>query len=76
LLGQLGGDPTAEERLSVSVGERISRQGRETYDIEYELSPRWSLVGEYDEFDEYNVGVKWRVFSEKQKPEEAEDARE
>ncbi len=75
LLGQLGGDPTAEDRLSVSVGDRISRQGRETYDIEYELSPRWSVVGEYDEFDEYNVGVKWRVLSEKRKQEEAADAR-
>jgi translocation and assembly module TamB len=74
LLEQLGGDPTAEERLSVSVGERISRQGRETYDIEYQLSPRWSVVGEYDEFDEYNVGVKWRVLSEKRNQEEADHA--
>ncbi len=72
LLRQLGGDPEATERLSISVGERISRQGRETYNAEYRLSPRWSLVGEYDEFDEYNVGVKWRVWSEK-KPEETND---
>lgn len=74
LLGQLGGDPTAEERLTVTVGERVSRQGRETYGVEYELNPRWSLVGEYDEFDDYNLGVKWRVLSEK-KDKEAEDAR-
>jgi translocation and assembly module TamB len=71
LLGQLGADPSGSERLSVTVGERVSRRGRETYGVEYELTPRWSLVGEYDEFDDYNVGVKWRVFSEKKAEEEA-----
>ncbi|MDF3059084.1 MAG: hypothetical protein K0R17_3299, partial [Rariglobus sp.] len=70
LLKQLGGDPEATERLSVSTGERVSRQGRETYDIEYALNPRWAVVGEYDEFDEYNLGLKWRVLSEKKTEEE------
>jgi translocation and assembly module TamB len=63
LLASLGGDSEAGERLSVSTGENVSRQGRETYGIEYRLADRWSLVGEYDEFDDFNVGVKWRVFS-------------
>lgn len=74
LLGQLGPDPTAAERLSITSGERVSRQGRETYSAEYALSPRWSVVGEYDEFDEYNLGVKWRVLSEKKPEEEKKDA--
>lgn len=74
LLRQLGGDPEATERLSISVGERISRQGRETYNAEYRLNPRWSLVGEYDEFDEYNLGVKWRVWSERKTEETNDDA--
>lgn len=60
LLGQLGGDPTQADRLSVTSGEKISQQGRETYDVEYQLTPKWSLTGEYDEFDEYNVGVRLR----------------
>ncbi|HEY0947750.1 MAG TPA: translocation/assembly module TamB domain-containing protein [Opitutaceae bacterium] len=60
LLGQLGGDATQADRLSVTSGEKVSRQGRETYDVEYQLTPRWSLTGEYDEFDEYNVGVRLR----------------
>jgi translocation and assembly module TamB len=25
------------------------------------------VVGEYDEFDEYNAGVRWRVFDPKKK---------
>jgi len=74
LLGQLGPDATATERLSITSGERVSRQGRETYGAEYVLNPRWSLVGEYDEFDEYNLGVKWRVLSEKKPEEEKKDA--
>jgi translocation and assembly module TamB len=57
------GDSENAARLSISSGEKVSRQGRETYDIEYRLNDRWSLTGEYDEFDDYNAGVKWRVYS-------------
>ncbi|MBC8040429.1 MAG: hypothetical protein H7Y06_07805 [Opitutaceae bacterium] len=76
LLSQLGADQTAADKLTIDVGERISRQGRETYEVEYELDRRWALVGEYDEFDEYNLGVKWRIFAHKpKKKEEANDAK-
>ena len=74
LLGQFGADPATAERFSVDIGERVSAQGRETYNAEYELSPRWSVVGEYDEFDEYNLGVKWRVWTEK-RPENPANAK-
>lgn len=57
----LGG--TDENRLEIVSGEQISRQGHETYEIEYKLGEHWSLVGEYDEFDSYNAGVKWRVYT-------------
>jgi translocation and assembly module TamB len=63
LLSNLGRENGAAERLSLSTGERASRQGRETYGFEYRIADRWSLVGEYDEFDEFNAGVKWRVYS-------------
>lgn len=56
-----GGD----DRLSIVSGEKISRQGRETYDIEYGLNDRWKLTGEYDEFDDYNIGLKWLVLRDK-----------
>ncbi|GAB5562216.1 MAG: hypothetical protein SynsKO_38630 [Synoicihabitans sp.] len=48
-------------RLTVSTGEKLSRQGRETYRFDYELADRWNLVAEYDEFDHYNAAIKWRV---------------
>lgn len=63
LLGSLGGETSSGDRLSISTGESISRQGRETFAMEYRLDDRWSLVGEYDEFDDYNAGVKWRIFA-------------
>jgi translocation and assembly module TamB len=75
LLGSLGNDATDPERLSIGSGEKISRQGKETYDIEYKLSDRWTLTGEYNEFDEYNAGVKWRVFRGKRAGENGDNAK-
>jgi translocation and assembly module TamB len=51
------------DRLEITSGEQVSEKGRETYKIDYKLADRWSLVGEYDEFDDYNAGVKWRVYT-------------
>jgi translocation and assembly module TamB len=61
LLGSLGGDTANAERLTIASGEKISRQGKETYDIEYRLTDRWTVTGEYNEFDEFNAGLKWRM---------------
>lgn len=65
LAGQLGSDPGKAERFSLTTGERVSRDGKETYVLEVPLDERWSLMGEYDEFDDYNVGVKWRVLQDR-----------
>jgi translocation and assembly module TamB len=56
-------DPAGAERLTISTGEEISEEGRETYGLEYKLSEDWSIVGEYDRFGAVNAGVKWRIFS-------------
>ncbi len=61
LVSSLTGGGVEPDRLSIESGEKISQQGKETYSIEYKLSDRWSITGEYDEFDEYNAGFKWRV---------------
>jgi translocation and assembly module TamB len=68
LISSLGGDSSEAERLSISTGERVSRQGRETYNIEYQLNNRFALVGEYDEFDDYNAGVKWSMLPPEKPP--------
>lgn len=63
LLYELTGNDSAGDRLVIRSGEQVSEGGRETMAIEYKLNDRWSLVGEYDRFDEYNVGVKWNLYS-------------
>ncbi len=68
LISSFGGDSSEAERLSISTGERVSQQGRETYNVEYQLSDRFALVGEYDEFDDFNAGVKWRIRAREKPP--------
>jgi translocation and assembly module TamB len=58
----LGSDPS-EERLILRSGESISEDGRLTYSVEYRLTDRWSIMGEYDEFNAFNADLKWKVFA-------------
>lgn len=60
ILGDMFGTDE-NERLGITTGEKLSRQGKETYRFDYQIADRWTLVAEYDEFDHYNAGVKWRV---------------
>lgn len=53
----------ASQRLTIHSGQDISQSGRETYVVEYRLSERWSLVGEYDRFGDFNAGLKWLIYS-------------
>lgn len=57
-----GGEGGAE-RLTIKSGEDISEQGKQTYSVEYKLTDRWSLVGEYDRWGDLNAGVKWKLYS-------------
>jgi translocation and assembly module TamB len=63
LLSKLGFGDDSEERLSFTSGQEISETGKPTYSLEYKLTKRWSLVGEYDRFNAFNAGVKWKVYS-------------
>jgi translocation and assembly module TamB len=61
-LSGLFGSPGDAERLTLSSGENVTENGQETFRAEYQLNDRWSLVGERDEFDDYNLGFKRRLF--------------
>ncbi|HWC59260.1 MAG TPA: translocation/assembly module TamB domain-containing protein [Verrucomicrobiae bacterium] len=63
LLSDFGLGGSGEERLTFRSGEEITETGRPTYDIEYKLNDRWSLIGEYDRFDQYNLNVKYKIYS-------------
>jgi translocation and assembly module TamB len=73
ILEQLLGLDMGEERLSLTSGDKVTRQGRETYKLEYKIDKRWTAVGEYDEFDDYNIGLKWRFYQSKP-PKEKKNA--
>ncbi|HUR60373.1 MAG TPA: translocation/assembly module TamB domain-containing protein, partial [Opitutaceae bacterium] len=80
LLGSLGTDVADADKLTIVAGEKVSPQGKENYEVEYKLSDRWAVIGEKTELDEFNAGLKWRVFprataEEKRKKAEAESAR-
>jgi translocation and assembly module TamB len=62
LLSDFGLDSGAD-RLTIHSGEQISQSGRATYELEYKLSERWSLIGQYDRFDQYNLNLKWKVYA-------------
>jgi len=51
------------DRLTIRSGEEVSESGSATYDVEFKLTDRWSLVGQYDRFNDFNVSVKRRIFS-------------
>ena len=63
LLSEFSGGAGDADRLTIRSGEDISEQGKQTYGVEYRLSDDWSIVGEYDRFGEFNVGLKWRIYS-------------
>jgi translocation and assembly module TamB len=63
LLTRLGFSDEGESRLSFHSGQEITEEGKPTYNLEYRLSDRWSLVGEYDRFNAFNAGLKWRIYS-------------
>lgn len=63
LLYELTEDENAGDRLVIESGRNISRQGKETLMIKYQLSDRLSVTGEYDEYDAINAGIRLRLFT-------------
>ncbi|ADE55862.1 translocation/assembly module TamB domain-containing protein [Coraliomargarita akajimensis] len=57
--GKASKNPT--ERFSMNTGENLSEQGKETVDLELRLTDRIYATGEYDEYDFWNAGLRFRV---------------
>ena len=62
-LSEFGLGPTGAERLTLRSGQQVSQSGHPTYEVDYRISKRWSIVGQYDQFDQYNINLKWTVYS-------------
>lgn len=52
-----------EGRLSLRSGQDVTESGRPTYELEYKINEDWSVIGEYDRFSQYNLGLKWKLYS-------------
>lgn len=64
ILTELGMDDSSfQNRVKVKVGEDITEAGKDTIEVDYKLSDRWSIIGQYDRFDEYDLDFKVRVYS-------------
>ncbi len=63
LLDRFTGSPGDASRLELRSGQDLSVDGRTTYELQYRLSPRWSLYGELDRFGAINGGLKCRIFA-------------
>jgi len=58
-----GDTSTLLNRLNLEWGNKLSRRGRETMDLEFELNDSFQLLGEYDEYDNWNGGIRWRILN-------------
>lgn len=63
VLSSLGFVDANTDRLEVITGEDLTETGRSTMSVEYHLTDRASLVGEYDRFDDLNGDFKYMIFS-------------
>ena len=57
LLGPGTGEETLADRLTVEIGQEVTENGRSTVEVTYRLNDRWSIEGEYDRYDTYNLNL-------------------
>jgi len=49
------------DRFEVDVGRDVTRSGRDTVEAYFRVARGFLLRGELDRFDQYNLGVVWRI---------------
>jgi len=62
-LNRFIGNTSASERLVFRSGQDVTDQGSPTYLLEYRVTDRWAVFGEYDRFRDLNSGLKFKVLS-------------
>ena len=61
-LGPGSMNETLMDRLTIDFGKKRSRSGRQTFSARFDLDQDWSLNGEYDQYDAYNMNLIWHLF--------------
>jgi len=49
-------------RIRIMQGGSLSQFGQRTTAVEFQLTDDFSLIGEYDEYGDYNIDFKWDIF--------------
>ena len=60
-LGAGSMNETLMDRLTIDFSKKQSRSGRQTFSARIELNEDWSLKGEYDQYDAYNMDLIWHL---------------
>ena len=58
-------------RLSLEWGNSLSKKGKETLDLEFLLDDEFQVLGEYDEYDNWNGGIRWRILNPRQRSQQS-----
>lgn len=58
-----GNEHSLISRFEMQSGAKLSKQGKETLEMEFRLNDRFQILGEYDEYDFWNTGIRFRVLS-------------
>ena len=60
-LGAGSMNETLMDQLTVDVSKRRSLSGFQTFSVRFDLNEDWSLRGEYDQYDAYNIDLIWNL---------------
>lgn len=53
--------PSILDRVRVEVGREESEEGVKTVSAEFRMAERWYLVAERDRYEDYDLGIVWRL---------------
>lgn len=55
-------EPTLLEQFDLTIGADITESGRSTIEAVLPLTDRWSAIGEYDRFDDFNLNLQYKIY--------------
>lgn len=51
-----------DDRFELLIGEDVTEKDQDTITVRYRLTDDWSVIGNYDRFDAYNLDLQWTIY--------------
>lgn len=51
-----------DNRFELLIGEDITEKDQDTITVRYRITDDWSVIGNYDRFDAYNLDLQWTIY--------------